>query len=313
MKRSEVNTLQELLDTNRAPGTRGADPARTRRAIVTGGDTGIGRYTALALAEDGCDVAFTYAHADEDAELTAEAVRSFGRRAYVQRLDLEDPDAAAPAIDELVRQLGGLDIFVSNAGEMTMHTFPELTLEKLRHLFDVNTFGAVLACQRAAYHMLGLDPDGSRGSLAQLAGQVRKFVTGELATPRDTPGRIIVNTSVHEHVVSPVDHVYAMTKHALGAFIKSAAYALAGTNVTVNGVRPGEIATPMNDDHPEDGPEHTREYIPSRRAGHPTEIASMIRYLASDAASYVNGASFDVDGGMTVGGPMAMEMYQQAA
>lgn len=313
MKRSEVNTLEELLDTNRAPGARDADPTRIRRAIITGGDTGIGRYTALALAEDGCDIAFTYAHADEDAELTAEAVRSFGRKAYVQKLDLEDPEAAPAAVDELVRQLGGLDVFVSNAGAMTMHTFPELTLAKMRHLFDVNTFGAVLACQRAAYHMLGLDPDGARGSLAQLAGQVRKFVTGELASPRETPGRIIVNTSVHEHVVSPADHVYTMTKHALGGFIKSAAYALAGTNVTVNGVRPGEIATPMNGEHPEDGPEATRKYIPSRRAGHPTEIASMIRYLASDAASYVNGASFDVDGGMTVGGPMAMEMYQKAA
>ena len=311
---SKVNTLEELLATNRPPSARGVDPGRVRRAIITGGDSGIGRYTALALAEDGCDVAITYAEQEADAMLTAEGVRHYGREAYVQQLDLTDPEAAAPAVDEMVRQLGGLDVFFSNAGAMTMNAFPELTLADMEHLFRVNTFGAVLACQRAAYHLLGLDPDGEAGtSLGQLAARVRKFVTGELASPRDTPGRIIVNTSVHEHIASPVDHVYTMTKHALGGFIKTAAYALAGTNVTVVGVRPGEVATPLNDMHPEDGLDADRPHVPAHRGGHPAEIASMVRYLASDATGFITGVSYDVDGGMSVGGPMAQGMYRQAA
>ena len=150
--------------------------------------------------------------------------------------------------------------------------------------------------------MLGMSPrDGS--TVRQVAEQIRRFATGELSGPRDTPGRIIVNTSVHEHLLNPIDSIYPMTKHALGSFIKSAAYALKGTNITVNGVRPGEIATPINDMGPEDALDNERAYLPVPRTGHPTEIASMIRYLASDEASFISGASYDVDGGMAVGGP----------
>ncbi len=309
--KSEVTTLQELLKTNRAPGTRGVDPLRRRRAIITGGDSGIGRYTALALAEAGCDVAFTWAHHEDDAQLTAQAVRSFGREAYVQHMDLEQPNSAGAAVDAMVAKLGGLDIFVSNAGDMGMTAFPELKLEQLTKLFNINTFGAVLACQRAAQHMLNMDADGA-STLDAIAEQARKALTGEIAKPRETPGRIIVVTSVHEHIVSPVDVVYTMTKHALGGFIKSAAYALKGTNITVNGVRPGEIATPLNDMGPEDALKNDRPHIPTPRTGHPVEIASMIRYLASDETSFINGASYDVDGGMVVGGAMAQGMYRKA-
>ncbi len=76
--KSEVTNLQDLLHTNRAPGTRGVDPLRRRPAIITGGDSGIGRYTALGLAEAGCDVAFTYAHHPKDAALTVQGIESFG-------------------------------------------------------------------------------------------------------------------------------------------------------------------------------------------------------------------------------------------
>ena len=308
--KSDVTTLQELLSTNRAPGTRDIDPTRRRRAIITGGDSGIGRYTALALAEAGCDVAFTYAHHEDDAKLTAQGVQSFGREAYVHHLDLEQPASAGGVIDAMVANLGGLDIFVSNAGAMGMTAFPELELDQMHKLFDVNTFGAILATQRAAQHMLGMSGDGA-STIDAIAEQARKAITGEIASPRETPGRIIVVTSVHEHIVSPADAVYTMTKHALGAFIKSAAYALKGTNVTVNGVRPGEIATPLNDMGPEDALKNDRPHIPTPRTGHPTEIASIIRYLASDETSFINGASYDVDGGMVVGGAMAQGMYRK--
>ena len=310
--KSEVTTVDELLETLTPPGQRGVPAGRIRNAIVTGGDTGIGRYTAIALARDNCDVALTYAHHREDAELTAEVVRRQGRKAIVQHMDLNDPNSAGAAVDAMVRGLGGLDIFVNNAGEMGMHVFPELELADMQRMFNVNTFGAVMAMQRGVRYLLGLDAETDESKFEEITAMARKVLTGQITSPRKTPGRLIVVTSVHEHIASPVDTVYTMTKHALGGFIKCAAYALAGTNVTVNGVRPGEISTPMNDAHPEDALDSKRKLVPSRRTGHPTEIASMIRYLASDETSFINGASFDVDGGLTVGGPMASEGYQKA-
>lgn len=309
--KSEVTTLKELLDTYQTPGERQADPSRRRRAIVTGADTGIGRYTAMMLAEDGCDVAFTYAHHEEDAKLTAEAIRHFGADAFYVKMDLNDPTSAAAAIDTMVGHLGGLDIYVNNAGKMTKKQFPGLELKDMQELFNINTFGAVLATQRAARYMLGMSPDGNHSGLEDIANMAKKVLLGEVTSPRDTPGRIIVVTSVHEHIASPIDTTYTMTKHALGGFIKCAAFALAGTNVTITGVRPGEIATPMNDNHPEDALSTSRKYTPTRRPGHPTEIASMIRYLAGNDTNFINGVSYDVDGGMSIGEPMANEMYQK--
>ncbi|MCP9236317.1 SDR family oxidoreductase [Lewinella sp. JB7] len=310
--KSEITSVDELLESITPPGARQADPGRIRKAIVTGGDTGIGRYTALALAKDGCDVAFTYAHHREDADVTAEAIRRLGRKAYVHHMDLSMPENALPAVDAMVKDLGGIDIFVNNAGAMTMKRFPELELSDLDHLFRINTFGAVLAIQRATRYMLGMDPDGNTSTFDDIAHMARKVVTGEISSPRKTPGRIVVISSVHEHAASPLDTVYTMTKHALGGFIKCAAFALAGTNITINGVRPGEIATPMNDEHPEKATDTDRKFLPARRVGHPSEIASMVRYLASDEAEYCNGLSYDVDGGFSIGEPMVMEGYQKA-
>ncbi|WP_116125905.1 SDR family oxidoreductase [Lewinella sp. IMCC34183] len=309
--KSEVTTVDELLETLTPPGARDVPAGRIRNVIITGGDTGIGRYTALLLAKDGCDIALTYAHHREDAELTAEAIRRLGRRAFIQHMDLENPATAAPAVDAMVRELGSLDIFVSNAGEMDMKVFPELELGDLEKLFRINTFGAVLAMQRGVRYMLGLDAENEESKFEEIAAMARKVLTGKVTSPRSTPGRLIVVTSVHEHIASPVDTVYTMTKHALGGFIKCAAFALAGTNVTVNGVRPGEITTPMNDAHPEDALDMDRPHIPSKRPGHPAEIASMIRYLAGDDTAFINGVSYDVDGGMSIGGPMASAGYRK--
>ena len=309
--KSEVTTVEEILETMTPPGARQAPADRIRKAIVTGGDTGIGRYTALALAKDGCDVAFTWAHHQEDAELTAQAVRRLGRKAYVQHMDLDMPQNALPAVDAMVEQLGGLDIFVNNAGQMTKKVFPNLELSDLDHLFRVNTFGAVLAVQRGVRYMLGMDPDGNTSTFDDIATMARKVLTGKVSSPRKTPGRVIIITSVHETIASPVDTTYTMTKHALGGFVKCAAFALADTNITINAVAPGEISTPMNDAHPEDSLDTDRKYIPVRRPGHPSEIASMVRYLASDESAYISGMSYAVGGGMSIGEPMASELYQK--
>ena len=308
--KSKITNLQDLLDSNVAPGARGVDSSRTRKVIITGGDSGIGRYTAMALAQDNCDVAITYNNHKEDAELTAEAVRHYGRKCYVHHLDLSVPENGPTVVDAMVKDLGGLDIFFNNAGIMGMQQFPNLELKDLTEMFRINTFGAVLAIQRATRHMLGMDPKGNESSIKEMVTEARKMVTGKISGPRATPGRIIINTSVHEHIASPADTIYTMTKHALGGFIKCAAFALAETNITINGVRPGEIATPLNDMHPEDI-DNDRPFLTVRRSGHPLDIAGMVKYLASDATSFINGMSYDVDGGMSIGEPMSQEMYQK--
>ena len=308
--KSEITDVDELLRSAVPPDARGPD--RTRRAIVTGGDTGIGRYIALALAADGCDVAFTYAHHENDAQVTAEAIRKLGRRAVVHQMDLEQPEHAEIAVDHMVDQLGGLDIFVNNAGTMTTQVVPDIDLAAMEKLFRVNTFGAVLGVQRALRHMLDIEDEDKADVLTRTKDAARKLITGRVAKPRDTPGRVIIITSTHEHVASPVDTVYTMTKHALGGFIKCAAFAMAGTNVTINGVRPGEIATPMNNMHPEEGEDQNRPSLPSKRSGHPAEIASLVRYLASDDTGFINGCSYDIGGGLSIGEPMAMGMYRKA-
>ena len=309
--KSEITDPDELIATMTPPGARDLDPSRVRRAIVTGGNTGIGRYTALALAADGCDVGFTYAHHRNDATVTAAAIEKLGRRAFFMPMDLEDPNAAEPVIDSLVDQLGGLDIFVNNAGTMSMQKMPNIDLGDMEKLFRINTFGAVIAVQRSLRHMLNFEPDDDDNTLDKVTSMARKVVTGRISKPRQTPGRIIIVTSTHEHVASPADTVYTMTKHALGGFIKCAAFELAGTGVTVNGIRPGEIATPMNRMGPEAAMDQDRPSIPAKRVGHPAEIASAIRYLASDDTEFINGVSYDVGGGLSIGQPMAMETYRK--
>jgi NAD(P)-dependent dehydrogenase (short-subunit alcohol dehydrogenase family) len=311
--KSKITNVDELLDSMTPPGNRGLDQNRIRKAIITGGDSGIGRYSALALAKDGCDIAITYASHKEDAEVTAEAVRRLGRKCYIQHMDLSMPENCIPAIDAMVEQLGGLDIFFNNAGDMTMKQFPNLELSDMDNLFRINVYGAVLGIQRATRYMLGMDPDGNTSKFEEIATMAKKVLTGKVGSPRKTPGRIIINTSVHEHAASLADTTYTMTKHALGGFIKCAAFALAGTNITINGVRPGEIATPLNDNHPEKAMDTERELLPVRRAGHPSEIASLVRYLASDETQYITGCSYDVGGGFSVGEPMVMESYQKLA
>ena len=248
-----------------------------RTAIVTGSDSGIGRATAVALAHAGLDVGITW-HTDKDgAEKTAEEVRAMGRNAVVRQLDTTDLLGCAGVIDGLAEALGGVDVFVNNSGTGDGTKFLELNYETWAGTLDTNLNGAFLCIQAAARRMV----DAGRG------------------------GRIIAVTSVHETQPRVGAAAYDASKHGLGGLIKTIALELAEFGITANSVAPGEIATPMTGQTDEDPTTKDRPGVPLGRPGDAREVAAVIAFLASPASSYVNGASWAVDGGMLQMGPQA--------
>jgi hypothetical protein len=248
-----------------------------RRAIVTASDSGIGRATAVALAHRGMDVGITW-HTDEaGAHETAAEVRAAGARAEVLRLDTSELDTCGDVIDELAGKLGGVDVFVNNAGTGSSTLALDMTAEQWRHVMATDLDGAFLCIQRAARHMVSAG-DG---------------------------GRLIAVTSVHEHQPRVGSAAYDAAKHGLGGLMKTLALELGQYQITANCVAPGEIATPMTGQEDEDPHEKQRPGVPLGRPGDAREIASVVAFLASPQASYVTGASWAVDGGMLQMGPQA--------
>ncbi|WP_114560763.1 SDR family oxidoreductase [Desertihabitans aurantiacus] len=245
------------------------------RAVVTAGDSGIGRATAVALALAGMDVGLTWHTDEEGAEQTAEEIRGHGRQAHVARLDTSEIETCGDVVDDLADRLGGIDVFVNNAGTGDSTPFLDVTLEAWRHVVATDLDGAFVCLQRAARHMV----QAGRG------------------------GRLIAVTSVHEHAPRVGSSAYDAAKHGLGGLVKTMAIELGRHGITANSVAPGEIATPMTGQTDTDPREEDRPGVPLGRPGHAWEIADTIAFLATRGAGYITGASLVVDGGMLQMGP----------
>ena len=240
-------------------------------AIVTGSDSGIGKATAVALADAGYDVGVTWNTDEAGARDTAAEVESKGRRAAVYQLDVDDAGDAARMVDHFASDLGEIDVLVNNAGTGGNEPFLEQKLETWQWVIDTNLTGAFVAGQRAAQRMVEAGRQG-----------------------------VIINvTSVHEHIPKRDAAAYCASKGGLGLLTKVMALELADHGIRVNAIAPGEISTPMTGQHDQDPADEDREgVVPLKRPGHTDEIAQAVVFLASPQSSYTTGASFVIDGGL---------------
>jgi NAD(P)-dependent dehydrogenase (short-subunit alcohol dehydrogenase family) len=237
-----------------------------KRALVTGGSRGIGAAIALALAENGADVAITYQNSAERANAVVSSIEKLGRRGLAVQADNADPDAARRAVSETVEALGGLDILVNNAAIGLTGAIADLDLLQYQALMDVNVRGPVAFAQAAIPHL-------------------------------QSGGRIIsIGSGLGDRVPFAGVTAYAMTKSALLSFTRGLARELGPRGITVNLVSPGSTDTEGN---PADGDsaDLQRSLSPIGRFAQPREIADVVAFIASPGANMVTGGTISVDGG----------------
>jgi NAD(P)-dependent dehydrogenase (short-subunit alcohol dehydrogenase family) len=248
---------------------RGHGRLQDRVALVTGGDSGIGRAVALAFAREGAHVAIGYLNEHEDAEETKRAVEGAGRSALAIAGDLSDPGQCERLVRETLARFGRLDVLVNNAAFQgpQVERFEELDAERVEHTFRTNIV--------AMFHLV------------------------RFALPHLRPGAAIINTtSIQAYEPSPGILDYAVTKGAIRTFTQGLAKELTGRGIRVNGVAPGPIWTPLIPQSfpPEKVAEHGRS-TPLERPGQPAEVAPVYVFLASDESRYVSGEIVGVTGG----------------
>jgi NAD(P)-dependent dehydrogenase (short-subunit alcohol dehydrogenase family) len=243
-------------------------------AIVTGGDSGIGRAVAVLFAREGADVAIVYLDEHDDAADTCQAIRDEGRRALAIAGDVGDKAFCDRAVEQVVAEFGGLHVLVNNAGEQHPDKdIVDITEQQLRRTFQTNIFGMFFLTQAARPHL--------------------------------KEGAAIVNcTSVTSYAGEPELLDYSSTKGAITAFTRSLSEQLVGHGIRVNAVAPGPIWTPLN---PSGGASAKKlatfgQKTPMGRPGQPNEVAPAFLFLACDDASYMSGQVLHPNGGQIVNG-----------
>lgn len=251
---------------------KGSEKLKGKVALITGGDSGIGRSVAVHFAKEGAKVAIIYLAEDEDAKKTKNMIEEAGSEGMIIEGDLKDEKFCKRAVQETVKKFGGLNILVNNAAMQFPKNEPEeVTPEQMKTTFETNIYPYFYIVPEALEHM----KDGDS---------------------------IINTTSVTAYRGSKHLLDYSSTKGAITAYTRSLSKMLAERNIRVNGVAPGPIWTPLI---PASFPaEHVKEFgkkVPMGRAGQPSEVGPAYVFLASEDGSYVTGQVLHVNGGEVVG------------
>jgi len=250
---------------------KGSGKLEGRAAVITGGDSGIGRAVAIAYAREGADVLISYLSEHEDAEDTARLVREAGRKAVLMPGDLADPAYCRSIIQRAMDEFGRIDILVNNAAyQMSHETIEEIPDEEWDHTFKVNITAMFHLCKAAVPHM--------------------------------KPGASIINTSsVNSDKPKPTLLPYATTKGAIANFSAGLAQMLGERGIRVNSVAPGPIWTPLiPSTMPPEQVAKFGEDTPLGRAGQPRELQGIYVLLASDEGSFMSGGRYAVTGGTPI-------------
>ena len=240
-------------------------------AIVTGGSRGIGAAISEKLAKDGYDVVINCASSVEKAEGVAEKCRAYGVKAVVKQWDVADYAACEAAVKQIKEELGVPAVLVNNAGITRDGLLVRMKEEDFDRVIAVNLKGTFNCCRAAAFAMT-----------------------------KARHGRIINMSSISGIHGNAGQVNYAASKAGVVGLTKSLAREVASRGVTVNAVAPGFIQTDMTDAMPEKAKEAVLGRIPAKRMGQPEDIASVVAFLASDAASYITGQVIEVDGGLAL-------------
>lgn len=256
------------------PNYRGSGKLQDKVAIITGGDSGIGRATAIAFAKEGADVVIVYYNEHIDAEHTKRRIEQIGRSCLLITGDLSDEHFSTVVIKKTIDTFGKLNILVNNhAMQVAEHSILDITSTLLEKTFKTNVFAFFYLTKAALLHM--------------------------------NYGDTIINTSSvtadqgHSRLID-----YASTKGAINTFTKSLAISLVKKGIRVNAVAPGPIWTPLIPaSFSEDAVSKFGTGIPMKRAGQPFELAPIFVYLASDDSSYVTGEILPVNGGQLLASP----------
>ncbi|MCJ8163819.1 SDR family oxidoreductase [Pontibacter sp. E15-1] len=251
---------------------RGSDKLKGKVALITGGDSGIGRAVAVHFAREGADVAIIYLNEDKDAKDTQKMVEAEGRKCMLLAGDVGEEAFCQEAVQRTVAEFGKLDILVNNAAEQhEQQDLKDISAEQLQRTFQTNIFGMFYVTKAALEHM-------QKGSC------------------------IINTTSITSYRGSHHLMDYASTKGAITAFTRSLSANLAEKPIRVNAVAPGPIWTPLIPaSFSEDKVKEFGQNVPLKRPGQPSEVAPAYVLLASDDGSYITGQVIHVNGGEQIG------------
>jgi NAD(P)-dependent dehydrogenase (short-subunit alcohol dehydrogenase family) len=250
---------------------RGSGRLTGKKAVITGGDSGIGRAVAIAFAREGADVLIAYLDEHEDARDTAKYVEEAGRKCVLVAGDLADRAHARTVIPKALEELGGIDVLVNNAAyQMTHDSIEEISDEEWDHTIALNLTAMFTLCKDAIPHM--------------------------------GPGASIINSSsINSDMPSPQLAAYAMTKAGIANFTATLAQLLGEKGIRANSVAPGPVWTPLiPSTMPGEKVESFGGNTPLGRAAQPAELAPVYVLLASDEGSYITGARIAVTGGRPI-------------